>query len=71
MSAATNCPTCPACECPTGTTLARESDERLLPPRLRCCACGDEWDATPDQYEQARAADDAWERGQRRERRIF
>jgi hypothetical protein len=38
----------------------------IAAPGLRCAACGQQWDATPDERAQAERADAAWEAEQRR-----
>jgi hypothetical protein len=57
----TDCPACPNCKLPCGSrSRAREIGYRRDPAELACCACGELWSATPEEWEQAVRADAAW-----------
>lgn len=53
---------CPPCElCGLAAAVAYDFNERQLPaPRLRCCACGHQWDATAEDRTKAERADAAY-----------
>ena len=62
MTPATDCPPCPGCGGPCGSTCP--DDGRESPPDgwLRCCCCGHEWEASPADFTQACIADvAAWD----------
>ncbi len=51
-----DCPTCPACSAPCGSSVSAEN-------RFLCCgACGELWQGTAAEVTQARRADAAYER---------
>lgn len=49
-----DCPPCPDCDAPCGTT------EDAPPGKLTCCACGHTWTGTAGELKQARRADAAY-----------
>lgn len=50
-----DCPPCPDCTAPCGTT-----EDARAPGWLICAACGHEWEASRADLEQARRADAAY-----------
>ncbi len=56
MHPAFDCPVCPSC----GGKLGIGDSEGLAAGWLRCVGCGHEWEATPEDLEQAARADAAW-----------
>ena len=53
-----DCPTCPECKAPCGSTRDAEGYRRW-DNLLTCCACGHGWMSSDGDREQARRADDA------------
>ena len=51
----TDCPSCPDCTAPCGTTIDAPSG------KLHCAACGHDWEPTEADLSQAKRADAAWE----------
>jgi len=56
-----DCPTCPSCSGPCGSTCPTDGAEAPRMGELRCLACGHEWAASEADLEQARRADAAWQ----------
>ena len=55
-----DCPACPECGATVGVTLDVGMHRPLPPGELRCCACGERWQGTAAELEQARLADAAY-----------
>lgn len=59
-----DCPNCPTCKEPLGTSLKRNGVERWYGPanaNLFCPVCGTGWAGTEAEVAQANKAQDAWE----------
>ncbi len=56
-------PTCPYCGSATGVGASVYGND--TPGTLKCLACGEYFQGTPEQLEQARKADAAWDRARK------